>query len=104
MSEIKNAIIRGVTIGDDDHGGLSSFLDLDYGGVHQGFGGYGLYSPGRSEDHGGKWIWRCMEVVGVDEWGKLRGAPVRVRVEDGLAVAIGHYIEDRWFEPRKELV
>lgn len=100
--EIKNARIKDAWIGDSDHGSLSSFLHLDFGGTSQGFGGYALYTPKFQHDNGGRWIWRCMQVVGVDEWSKLAGKPVRARIENGLIVAIGNFVEDRWFEPRVE--
>lgn len=47
MSEIKNAVIESVTITNDDHGCLSAWLHLNYGGSGQGFGGYALYLPKR---------------------------------------------------------
>lgn len=47
MSEIKNAIIKGVSMSTTDHGCLTIWADLDYGGFNQGFGGYALYLPDR---------------------------------------------------------
>lgn len=45
--EIRNAIIEKARIARDDHGFLTAYLDLDFGGQHQGFGGYVLYLPKR---------------------------------------------------------
>lgn len=106
-SEIKNAIITSARIDDGDRGLLTAWLDLDYGGSGQGFGGYALYLPKsfghhRMLSHAGHFIWRCMEVGGVAEWGKLPGKTVRVRIEDGLAVAIGHIVKDDWFCPKDD--
>ena len=42
MEEIKNAIITGTYLGIEDHGILTFWLYLDYGGSGQGFGGYQL--------------------------------------------------------------
>ena len=44
-AESKNAVITSATITSDDHGMLSAWLHLDYGGSGQGFGGYCLYLP-----------------------------------------------------------
>ena len=46
MEEIKNAIITGTYLGIEDHGILTFWLYLDYGGSGQGFGGYQLDNRG----------------------------------------------------------
>lgn len=96
--EIKNAVIRGVQI--ENERGLSAWLTLDYGGSGQGFGGYML--RGGKANYGGHFIARCLDIGGVDEWSKLVGKAVRVRVDDGLIKAVGHIIEDDWFDPKAE--
>lgn len=105
--EIKNAIITGATISNDDHGLLTSFLSLDYGSSGQGFGGFALYLP-REFKHGGiektgnicgHFIWRCMEIAEVTEWSKLKGKTIRARCSDQNIQAIGHIIKDDWFCP-----
>ena len=45
--ETKNAVIESVRLTTDDHGCLSAWLMLDYGGSGQGFGGYALYLADR---------------------------------------------------------
>lgn len=105
MSEIVNAVIESVSLDDSDRGLLSSHVFLDYGGSGQGFGGYALYLPKSFSNHelksvAGHFIWRCMEVAEVRSWDKMKGKTVRVKIENGLAVAIGHIVKDDWFEPR----
>jgi len=106
-SEIKNAIITSATITTEDHGCLSAFLGLDYGGSGQGFGGYALYLPKTYKHHtvdsgGGHFIYRTMEVAGVTKWGDLKGKCIRVRGSDSHVDAIGHIINDDWFCPSED--
>lgn len=103
-SEVKNAVITSATITNDDHGLLSAWLHLDYGGSGQGFGGYALYLPKSFKHHSadsgaGHFIWRCMEIAGVTEWSKLAGKTIRVRASHNGVRAIGHIVKDDWFDP-----
>lgn len=107
MIKEKNAVIEGATITSDDHGLLSAWLTLDYGGSGQGFGGYALYLPKSFKHHkpagpnyAGHFIWRVMEVAGVTRWGDLAGKTVRVRCEHSRVHAIGHIVKDDWFDPK----
>lgn len=107
MEEIKNATIESVWLGDSEHGSLSSYVTLDYGGGSgQGFGGYALYTPESRRtpngDYGGRWVWRCMQVAGVDRWERMVGKTVRAKIKGGLVVAIGHITKDIWFCPNEE--
>lgn len=107
--ETKNAVIESATIANDDHGLLTAWVHLNYGGSGQSFGGYVLYLPNDFFHHdsggpnyAGHFIWRVMEVAGVSEWGKLAGKTVRVRCEHSKVHAIGHIVKDVWFDPSKE--
>ncbi len=111
MSFIRNAIIESVTLDIGDKGLLTAWVYLDYGGMHQGFGGYALYLPKsfthhQMLSHAGHFIWRCMEVAGVEKWENMKGKTIRVALDrDGLGgriLGIGHIIKDDWFYPETD--
>ena len=105
--EIKNAIITSVDITTSDHGVLSCWIQLDYGGAGQGFGGYSLYLPKsfshhKMLSHAGHWIFRCMEIAGVERWKDMNGKTVRVKCEHSKVHGIGHIVKDDWFFPEED--
>ncbi len=72
--EIVNARIDSTMLGIEGHGIMTCMIGLDYGGSHQGFGGYGFdqqkekgnYDAGRvGTVYGCTFILRVLEVVGV---------------------------------------
>lgn len=102
--EIKNAVIVDAVINTGDRGFLTAWIQLDYGGTGQGFGGYILYLPKyyrhhRLLSHAGHFIFRCMEVAGVENWSQLKGKTVRVQCEHSKVHAIGHIVKEDWFNP-----
>jgi len=106
--EEKNAVIKGTSISSEDHGILSAWLYLDFGGSGQGFGGYGLYLPesfkkaNNEINYAGHFIWRVLEIVDVTEWGRLKGKTIRVRTSPEKIHSIGHIIKNDWFDPSED--
>lgn len=105
--EIVNAILGDATLqsGDAGHGSLTSWIEARYGGCGvQGFGGYALYLPEsfthhEVKSHAGHWIYRVMEVAGVENWKHVTGKAVRI-LKDGVYIrAIAHITEDDVFCP-----
>lgn len=110
MSEIKNAIIEKTTITIEDHGSLTIWLQLDYGDCgHQGFGGYALYLPKsfkhyKMESVTGHFMFRCMEIAGVEKWSDMQGKTIRVKATHNGVQAIGHIIKNDWFDPKADFL
>jgi hypothetical protein len=103
--ELKNAVIEKAYF--DNERGLSAWLQLDYGGCGQGFGGFMLYGPKGWACHGGAnyaghFIYRCLEIGGASDWSKLVGKTIRVKASHSKVIAIGHIVKDDWFEPSKD--
>lgn len=104
MTEIKNAVITSTQLTIADHGYLSAWIMVDYGGSGQGFGGYNLGSVYKGYDSSAGnaaalFIIRCCKVCGVMRWEDLKGQPIRVEADHNGIRAIGNFIEDDWFYP-----
>jgi len=113
---IKNAVIESARITIEDHGILCVWLQLNYGGMGQGFGGYCLFKVGahKKDDYdvkkegayAGHFITRCLEIAGVERWDSLVGKTIRVKSDsNGLGaniLAIGHIVKDDWFSPKDD--
>lgn len=91
--EIRNAKITSTTLGIDEH--YSFWIGIDYGGsTGQNFGGYGL--GGEFTDYVLRGI---LETLDVGTWEKLKGTSIRVESDHTKVYRIGHYLEDKWFDP-----
>jgi hypothetical protein len=105
--EQENAIIKSISLTISDHNLLSAWLYLDYGGSGQGFGGYSFYLPKSFKHHkiesvAGHFIFRCIEIAGVEKWEDIPGKAVRVKFEHNKVHEIGHIIKDDWFNPSND--
>lgn len=110
--KIKNAIIESTSIDMGDRGLLTAWLHLDYGdSSHQGFGGFSLYLPkdythfSEKGDFAGHFLFRCMQICGVENWKNVQGKSIRVKLDNeygGIIKAIGHITKDDWFNPSED--
>lgn len=104
--EIKNARITSTMLGREDHGIMTFMIFVELDGGSCGIGGYAIdqynaETKGREfSPKGLEAISRILEVVGVDEWEKLKGS--YIRVEDngwgGRITKIGNLMKDKWFD------
>lgn len=93
---MQNAKIERTTLGFEDHGILTAFLILDYGGAGQGFGGYSLKGDAMSG-----FVEQVLNTVGVQAWEELPGKYIRVEADHSKVHRIGHITADKWFDPKK---
>jgi hypothetical protein len=110
MSEhttIQNAVITSAELS-LERGCLLGWVHVDYGNGGQGFGGYVLYVPSGYKHHqmdsgyAGHFVYRCLEVAGVEKWSDLQGKNIRVKGSSSRIEAIGHILKDVWFCPEEE--
>jgi hypothetical protein len=102
--ETRNAVIFDTGIGIEEHGVLAASIWLDYGDSKQALC-RGVHAPknGDSEkNYAGYFIYRVLAVAGVNRWEQLKGKAVRVMGDSAHIEAIGHIIEDVWFNPGEE--
>lgn len=96
-------------LGIEGHGIFSAYLQLEFDGSGQSFGGYALdqYNKERKERvgtaYGMEFIRRVMDVVGVESWEALKGKHVRVDHDHSKIYGIGHITKNRWFYPERDL-
>ena len=104
--EVRNAVITSTMLG-IDHGIMSFYLYLDYGGSGQRAGGWSLDTPvkigntflrrvGTAE--GLSLIMKILDVVGVGKWEDLKGKHIRVKQDHTAVHAIGNIIKNEWLD------
>ena len=103
---IQNAIIESYTIEIDRGCLLTMWLHLTYDGGGQSFGGWCLYVDSSSINHtiksyAGHFIYRVLEIAGVEDVSKLPGKTIRVDGDWDHIYGIGHIIKNNWFYPKK---
>lgn len=99
-------------IGQEDHGILTCYVMLDYGGSGQGFGGYALDTAVKDAEgkflrregtaFGMQFIQNILDTIGVEKWEDLKGKHCRVELTEhgwGKILRIGHFLNDKWFNP-----
>ena len=99
--KIENAIIENVSLSNADHGCLTGWVFVKYDSYgSQGFGGYRLFR-GENDfvepNYAVLFIDGILTALQVTSWEKLPGTAIRVKIEDGIIRAIGHIIEDSWY-------
>ena len=90
-------------LGIEDHGIMTFFINIDFDGGGQGFGGYALDGGGgtKGDSRSILCIRKILQTVDVMKWEDLEGKYVRIKKEKeygGPIKAIGHIIEDKWFD------
>lgn len=109
---VKNAKIEGTSLGvaHTDHGILSFYIRLNFGGTAQGFGGWMLDNPNLKYDYNNRELPPRLPttlasslLLGIDrvfgvDWENLKGLPCRAYedADRGILTALGHYLEDKW--------
>jgi hypothetical protein len=71
------AKITSTMLGFEDHGILTGFLTVDYGGASQSIGGYDLRAVSTCV-----YLQRTLQACGVDSWERLKGRTIYVLTED----------------------
>lgn len=107
--EIKNAKIKSTSLGVEDHGIFTAYLNIEGDGWGCGFGGFGLDEYSKNEGKrighafGVDFIKGILETLDVLTWEKLPGTFLRVEAKGlgGGITRIGHPIKEVWFDPKE---
>lgn len=91
---IQNAKIVSTFLGREDHDIPTCFLQLDYDGASQSFGGYNLRNSLRAG-----FVMDVLDALEAASWEELPGTYIRVDAEQFKIKGIGHITKDNWFYP-----
>lgn len=96
---------------------LTAWVFLKWSGSDQGYGGFALGGnpfdkTAKLAEHADQanfaadFIGGMMAVAGVDNWSRMAGRIVRVRKVDewGDIIAIGHAVNDIWYDARERMI
>jgi len=107
---ILNAKIIKTTLGFEDHGILTFFIECEFEqGSRQSFGGFRLDGPAKNKDgwkghaFGIACVRKIIETVGVEKWEDLKGRYLRIK-KNGYnepIEEIANIMEDNWFSCRE---
>jgi hypothetical protein len=87
---------------------VTAELELNLKGVNHSFGGHEIFVSGINGGDScdapylGRFLFRCMQICGVDSWDQLKSHKVMVQLVSGKVVAIGNIAGDKWFNPQAE--
>lgn len=107
--QIRNAQIVDTMLGREDHGIMTFYIYVTFGGSHVGIGGYSLDYYDRKKDcrvfraASMEAISRILDVVGVSSWENLKGNYIRIK-DNGSGSTIdeiGNLMKDIWFNVRE---
>lgn len=102
---IENAKITNTFLGREDHGVMTFYITVEFGGGGCSYGGYSLDGYDKItkkrvySTKGMQAICEVLDTVGVNSWEKLKGQYIRIENEGlgGTITKIGNLIKDEWF-------
>lgn len=106
MGKQINAIITAASLSIGDFNSLTMDITVERpDGSFQGFGGYCLAKPDSDKvtpDYTGTYILNMLKVTDCKDLESMVGKAIRIDLENGIIVGVGHIIKNRWFYPKRE--
>lgn len=87
---------------------VTAELELNLKGVNYTFGGQHVFLSGVQGGEScdmpylGRFLFRCMQVCGVDHWDELKNTKVLAEIRNGKVIAIADTAGTNWFNPKAE--